>query len=1135
MRILLRICCIACLAVAVPAYGQLSTTCRPASAKVDLDINNVRATILNGGDMWWNLTSSQYEIPKGSGQHSIFNGAIWMGGLDPAGNLHVAAMTYRQTGNDYFPGPLDTASASTDNTRCQLYDRMWKVNRSEVESFIANRNDPNYVIPAVILEWPGNGNTATGEAHTLAPFHDVNGDGVYDPLAGDYPRFNFSGQNNCDNDLLGDQAIWWVFNDNGNTHSQTGGSALGVEVQAMAFAYRSSSDWLNDATFYRYKIINRSITNYHDVWMGQFADYDLGDAFDDYVGCDVARGLGYCYNGDVNDGALATPIPGTYGAHPPAVGVDFLSGPLAEPGDLIDNDRDSIVDENGERTILARSVYFDGDFSVHSYPTNASHFYSYLKGLWKDYSPITYGSNGYGGPNPCWFMFPGNSDPNGWGTYGLQLPPWDEFSSGNTPGDRRQVQSVGPFNLDAGEVDYATITVAWARDTAGDNYDAITKLQQADDSIQLLFDNCFSLPCWNQAAPEITFSVDDKLVYFNLISGGTAWDWNLGDGQTSTQKNPSHYYTAPGDYTVCVSVTTPCGILTDCDTVHIDDQLKMCGPALVRLEGQGNGNCELEFTQETIDEILSSADHRSLFPMYQPMHGPVKISYEDYDALEDGDYRIAFDSTLFTSRWKLWKVGGADTVFSDSTIGNGNLQRLSMWGLGVQMQQVKLPGENFNPDRNGYLTSSITFSDPSKNWLNGIRDDDNYGDQNWIRSGTKSATGTCVAEFNDRFLGSIPFDADEYYENVVGGTWAPYRVCAYNPMPTQTTICYNKGPSWWPNPLSATYANKFENIANVDVVITSDKSKWTRCCVIETGAQYLLNDGQREAWHLRDAYSVDKNGRNINNGGISDPNNPEAADYIGAVGMGWFPGYAINLETGERLNMAFGENSAYTSENGRDMLWNPKENISTLIEGELWGGCQYVYVFGHNGDAVYTSGNLAGELKDIPRYDMGKAMYTILNSDNTANPELREVYSDAMWTTIPVLNPGHSLLECDVTVKLRVQKPYAKYQTDSIPENRHLPLYGFHVDKENLCCNAYTGDVMVYPNPFSDETAIQFENTDNHMAQLKLYDVQGRLVREYNGTFDRVVISSAGLFSGMYIWTLEVEGEKSRTGKIILR
>ena len=80
--------------------------CAPAAAKEDLDINNVRATILTGGDMWWDLVNGKYLVPKpapgANGPTSLFAGSLWIGGIDASSTLKVAGMTYRQTGNDFF-------------------------------------------------------------------------------------------------------------------------------------------------------------------------------------------------------------------------------------------------------------------------------------------------------------------------------------------------------------------------------------------------------------------------------------------------------------------------------------------------------------------------------------------------------------------------------------------------------------------------------------------------------------------------------------------------------------------------------------------------------------------------------------------------------------------------------------------------------------------------------------------------------------------------------------------------------------------------------------------------------------------------------------------------------------------------
>ncbi|MFC1502093.1 PKD domain-containing protein [bacterium] len=39
----------------------------------------------------------------------------------------------------------------------------------------------------------------------------------------------------------------------------------------------------------------------------------------------------------------------------------------------------------------------------------------------------------------------------------------------------------------------------------------------------------------------------------------TDWEWDFGDGQTSTEQNPEHIYTEPGIYSVCLTVSGPAG------------------------------------------------------------------------------------------------------------------------------------------------------------------------------------------------------------------------------------------------------------------------------------------------------------------------------------------------------------------------------------------------------------------------------------------------------------------------------------------------------------------------------------------------------------------------------------------------
>jgi len=106
---------------------KIAAGCSPSNSQTDLDVNNVRTTIMGGGDMWWNLSDPQYEIPKGGNKHSLFAGALWIGGVDAGGQLKVAAMTYRQGGNDFWSGPLNVDNATISADECAKWDKHFKI------------------------------------------------------------------------------------------------------------------------------------------------------------------------------------------------------------------------------------------------------------------------------------------------------------------------------------------------------------------------------------------------------------------------------------------------------------------------------------------------------------------------------------------------------------------------------------------------------------------------------------------------------------------------------------------------------------------------------------------------------------------------------------------------------------------------------------------------------------------------------------------------------------------------------------------------------------------------------------------------------------------------------------------------
>jgi len=544
-----------------------AAACVPASAITEISYNNVRAVIENGGNMWTRrsgTSSSGYEVPKTadfSGPKALYAGGLWMGGRAVDGNTKIAAVLFRADGNDFWPGPLrEGGDASVSAATCEAYDRFWTTTRADAEAhiqYIACQDDPEcdvaaifpdgYSTPPDFLSWPAEGNLDEGQSAYLAPFFDNNNDGVYDPSEGDYPDYGFDETvEECKNrqrddavNLFGDYNIFWIFNDKGDVHTESNGQPIGLEVRAQAFAFSSNNE-INNMTFYNYTVINQGSQTLTNTYFGSFVDPDVGCSNDDFVGCDVRRGLGFAYNWDENDEACLG-APG-YGVQPPAIGVDFFEGPYQD-ADGIDNpgpqnnvdvlDCVTAQQQNGipykgigigygdgfadnERFGMRAFLYWnrEGAFATND-PEQPSHFYNYLQSIWKDGTAMTYGGSGYsttGAGIPTRYMFPWSTDVVGWGTNCAPQPDWREGPQ--QPQDRRFVQSAGPFTLEPGAFNNITLGVVYSRSATGGSLGSVASLKVADDKAQSLFDNCFKILDGPDAPDLRIVELDRELVIF---------------------------------------------------------------------------------------------------------------------------------------------------------------------------------------------------------------------------------------------------------------------------------------------------------------------------------------------------------------------------------------------------------------------------------------------------------------------------------------------------------------------------------------------------------------------------------------------------------------------------------------------
>ena len=536
-----------------------AAACAPATGLRDLEWNNVRALIETGGSLWQDRATSQasYEVPKGGGVSSLYAGALWMGGISPDQQLKLAALTFRGRGNDYWTGPLtNDGSAEIDADVCNQYDEFFVSTRSDAQRHrqyydavaggtVDEEFPDGYAMPSYFRDYPAHGNTEANQDYYLAPFKDYDGDGFYSPDNGDYPWYDFLQEIDCKNrkredivPLYGDRNFYWIFNDKGNVHSESQGEPIGMEIRAQAFAF-STNDEVNNMTFHNYVLINQGTQTLANTYFGVWVDADVGTATDDYVGCDVQRGLGYSYNGDAVDEPSSSSQ--GYGENPPAVGIDFFEGPYQD-ADSIDNPLttnfsnavdslgipyegigigygDGVVDN--ERFGMRRFVYYNNSGNqINGEPSTPLHFYNYMNGIWKNGQKMAYGGDGVSaatGANldiEADYMFPGDTDPFNWGTGGTNVEPWTEVTSGNPPADRRFIQAAGPFTLEPGDYNNITMGVVWARATAGDPEESVKLMRIADDKAQALFDNCFEIVS-GPDAPDVTVQeLENELILY---------------------------------------------------------------------------------------------------------------------------------------------------------------------------------------------------------------------------------------------------------------------------------------------------------------------------------------------------------------------------------------------------------------------------------------------------------------------------------------------------------------------------------------------------------------------------------------------------------------------------------------------
>lgn len=376
-------------------FGALSTSAMSCRVYSDLEFFYDSQT-----------QNNYFETPVGSGKSTIYASSFWLGGLDNSNILHVSQQTYSEgVDRTYYQGPLDTLNATAAVPT--LWDQVWNITKAQVQYHIANWNQPWYVMPTAIATWPGNAPSGSSYNKVLAPFYDSNFNSIYEPALGEYPSFP------------GDVAAYFICNDN-YTATANGTPSLKTEFHVMAYMYNSNDVAVNNTVFVKVQMKNFSGQDYHDVYFGNWTDFDLGNASDDHVGTDVGQSMVYVINGDPNDEGS-----GCYGYNAPSTGLKFLN------------------------TAITHSMYYYNinNDSLKGNPYYGEEYYRLLKSEWLTGQHLTYENAGLDSlGTQCNFTFPGLTDP------AFAGQDWTMATAAIVPDDWRILGTVGPFNFPAGAV-----------------------------------------------------------------------------------------------------------------------------------------------------------------------------------------------------------------------------------------------------------------------------------------------------------------------------------------------------------------------------------------------------------------------------------------------------------------------------------------------------------------------------------------------------------------------------------------------------------------------------------------------------------------------------------------------------------
>ena len=551
------------------------------------------------------------------------------------------------------------------------------------------------------------------------------------------------------------------------------------------------------------------------------------------------------------------------------------------------------------------------------------------------------------------------------------------------------------------------------------------------------------------------------------------------------------------------------------------------GVAITRLEGVGVGGNAVELNADTKAQFPQTDANGIL--TYENGKGPFTVTLFNPYEVKTGNFEVRFtddtpnDGTIDASgRWQLVNLDNGNVITSETTIFKLNEQIVAEYGFSITIAQTEETGAKASLS-NGAIGVEYEYANPAGIWLGGVPD---------------GASPTLDFIQTEDFANDQALDPFQGLTKIGDGGFVPFYLCNWRHGSAERLIT----PMWMPAQNALAQAalgdvnvrgDSLGKTPNIDLVLTSDKSKWSRCVVVETanfyytGSIYPKNttlnyktQGPDEAsddpskWRrmfdTRWADSVDKEGK---------------PDGTGTKGFGWFPGYAVDVETGQRLNVFFGENSCYKSDldpsyTGRDMIFNPTSQILTNdfnLSSINFNDREYFdYILGGQ-HFIYVTNEPYDECVELAKsFDPSN-----FSNPNTAASGKRSGVRKIKWTSMAVALPSTSvrsiadgLIPTETRIKARVQNPYQVRQNPNATGNSNngYPRYTFSIqgqerrDLAGVELDNALDQIRVVPNPYYGFS--QYENNSTvstvkitnlpGKCTVTIYSLDGKFIRTFN-------------------------------------